>query len=77
MELEGRRIEGTCSRKKAETQEGWIRASQAHFLPSSIFLREGKKRSETEEDNGEQKMSQSDIMNSHTLIRPIYCRHQQ
>lgn len=45
MELEGRRTEGTRSRKKnAETQEGWIRASQAHFLPSSIFLREGEEK---------------------------------
>lgn len=26
---------------------------------------------------GNRQMSQSDIMNSHTLMRPIYCRHQR
>lgn len=63
-----------------DRHEGWIGRRKAHPLLTlfSRVLGEGKQRYETEEDNGVQiNESVGDIMNSHTLMRPIYCRHQQ
>lgn len=64
--------------EREKRQEGWHEGSEARSLSSSVILREGKQRYETEEDNrGQTNESVRDIMNSHTLMRPIYCRHQQ
>lgn len=76
--LEGRRIGGACWRGERDTHEGWVGGSQAQSLSSSILLREGKKGDMRQRKTmGNRQMSQSDILNSHTLMRPIYCRHQQ
>ena len=73
MELEERERQRERRRDKRVELGG----SEAHSLSSSVLLREGKQRYETEKDNGGQtNESVRDIMNSRTLMRPIYCRQE-
>lgn len=64
-----------CLRR--ERREGWIGGVNPTPSPS-LFSSGRANRAMREEDNGGQtNESVRDIMNSHTLMRPIYCRHQQ